>query len=99
MNALESLVQKDVKLPSAPAIALRIIQIVQREDFAFDQLGAVIQSEPALAAKVLRLVNSGYYALPQRVDSLDAAVALLGVNAVKNIALSFTIPGIFRTQT
>jgi diguanylate cyclase (GGDEF)-like protein len=96
MNALEQLVKNDVKLPSPPGIALRIIEMVKREDFVFNQLAAVIQSDPALAAKILRLVNSGYYAVSQSIGHIDRAVGLLGVNAVKNIALSFTIPGMFK---
>src|SRR5262249_39760117 len=98
MSPLEALVNDDVRLPSPPGVAVRIIEILQREDFTFNQLGAVIQSDPALVAKILRLVNSGYYAVSQKVGSIDMAIALLGINAVKNIALSFTIPDIFKAR-
>jgi diguanylate cyclase (GGDEF)-like protein len=98
MIAVENFVESDIKLPSAPAIAVRIIDIVQSEDFSFSELGAVIQSDPALVTKILRLVNSGYYGIPQKIGSIETAIALLGVNAVKNIALSFTIPNVFKVQ-
>ena len=87
-----------MRLPSAPGIVVRILDIVKRDDFSFHQLGSVIQGDPALVTRILRLVNSGFYALPNKIASIDTATVILGVNAVKNIALSFSIPNTFQTQ-
>jgi diguanylate cyclase (GGDEF)-like protein len=95
MSALEDLLKDDVRLPSPPAIAARILEIVKREDFTFRQLAAIIQSDPALAARILRLANSGFYSLPKKVSNIDTAVAVLGLNTLKNIALSFIISEAF----
>ena len=59
-------------------------------------MGAIIQSDPALSGRILRLANSQLYAPPRTVATIDMAVAVLGVNALKNIALSFTLPQIFQ---
>jgi HD-like signal output (HDOD) protein len=50
------------------------------------QIAEVIQRDPGLAARVLKLANSAYYGSPRRVASLDRALLLLGVDAVRTAA-------------
>ena len=67
---------------ATPATAREIIlEIVRREDFSFKQLASVIQSDPALLARILRLANSGFYGLPKKISSIDTAVATPPVSA------------------
>src|SRR5262245_5980212 len=92
VSALEYLIKdQDLKLPSAPAIAVRILELVKRDDFTFGELSAILQSDPALAGRIMKLANSGLYSLPRKITSIDKAVSVLGVNALKNIALSFVL--------
>lgn len=79
------------RLPSPPVIAIRVLEAVKKDDFSFNELSEIIASDPALTAKILSIVNSSFYALPYKVDSLEKAVSILGVDALKNIALSFMI--------
>ncbi|HEC97869.1 MAG TPA: GGDEF domain-containing protein [Nitrospirae bacterium] len=79
------------RLPSPPVIAIRVLEAVKKDDFSFKELSEIIASDPALTAKILSIVNSSFYALPYKVDSLEKAVSILGVDALKNIALSFMI--------
>src|SRR5215467_1744588 len=95
MTTVENLLREEIRLPSPPAIAVRILEIVRQEDFSFKQLASVIQSDPALLSRILRLANSSFYGLPKKVSTIDTAVAVLGVNALKNIALSFIISEAF----
>ncbi|RJQ48685.1 MAG: diguanylate cyclase [Nitrospiraceae bacterium] len=91
MNTLDSLLENVSELPSLPAVAMRIIQEVKKENFAVNDLASIISYDPALSAKILKVANSPYYALPFKVDSVDKAVNILGIKALKNIALSFVI--------
>ncbi len=91
-SALDRLLQgKEVTLPSLPAVALKILEVVQKEDFSVQELASIISADPALTAKTLRIANSPYYAPLQKVDSIERAVSILGVYTLKNIALSFVI--------
>jgi diguanylate cyclase (GGDEF)-like protein len=54
-------------------------------------LAEIIKSDPALTTRILKLANSSYYRLPNKVDSLVQATALIGTQALKNLALSFVI--------
>src|SRR4051812_9548641 len=91
MTALEELLKDDIRLPSPPAIAVRILDVVRGDDFSFVDLANVIQTDPALTGRILRFANSSFYSLSRNVTSIETAVAVLGVNAVKNIALSFIL--------
>jgi diguanylate cyclase (GGDEF)-like protein len=81
----------DIKVPSPPAIAVRILEAVKKEETSFDELSRIIMADPALTSKVLKAANSPMYAIPSRIDTIQRALTVLGFNALKNIALSFVI--------
>ncbi len=91
MKTLDTLLQNAASLPSLPAIALRIIKEVKKDSLALSELVDIISFDPALTVKILKVANSSFYALPYKVKSLDRAVNILGIEALKNIALSFVI--------
>jgi diguanylate cyclase (GGDEF)-like protein len=54
-------------------------------------LAHIIEADPALAVKIMRVSNSSYFGLVAKVNTLPRALAVLGLNAVKNIVLSFVL--------
>ncbi len=88
----------EVKIPSPPAVAVRVLEAVRDEKEGFEALARIISSDPALTAKTLSLVNSSFYGLPQEVSDLGQAISILGSETIKNIALSFVIIKAFRGQ-
>jgi diguanylate cyclase (GGDEF)-like protein len=94
MSLVETLLQ-DVQLPSPPRIAVRILEVARQDDLSNMELAQVIQTDPALTVRVLRVANSRFYSLSRNVTNVEAAVAVMGVNAVKNIALSFILAETF----
>ncbi|RUM41966.1 MAG: hypothetical protein DSY80_08045 [Desulfocapsa sp.] len=91
MTTVKELFDEKVRLPSPPAIALKILEVVREEENSFDDIAQVIMSDPTLTARVLKIANSSLYGLSQSVTSLSQATGLIGTNAIKNIALSFVI--------
>lgn len=85
------LLDNEIILPSPPAIAVQILNTVQKEDFSLPDLEKVISADPALSSKMLRLANSDFYALPSEISNINRALTVLGTNVIKNIALSFVI--------
>ncbi|MEL7473233.1 MAG: HDOD domain-containing protein [Planctomycetota bacterium] len=78
-------------LPSLPAVAARVLELASDEDVSLDELAQTIQQDQALAAKVLRTVNSSYYALRTRVGSIRKAISMLGLGPVKSLTLGFSL--------
>ncbi len=85
------LVTKNLKLPSPPAIALRILEAVKKNDASFTDLARIIEVDPALTAKILKVSNSSFYSMASQVNTIEKALSVLGLNVTKNIALSFVI--------
>ena len=91
MTTVQDFFDERIKLPSPPAIALKILKAVRQDDNSFKELAEIVMADPALAARIMKLANSSLYGLPKRVDSLVQATALIGTQHLKNIALSFVI--------
>jgi len=90
-EAVGALLKESTRLPSLPAIAVRILEIVKKDKFSLSELADVIKADPALAASVLRVANSAFYCLRSEVSSIEKALLVVGSDAVKNVALSFII--------
>ncbi|HBT50992.1 MAG TPA: phosphohydrolase, partial [Petrotoga sp.] len=89
---IKELTKKIKELPTPDFIVQRIIEIANDPEADIDDLHNMIVQSPALTAKILRLANSAYYALPRRVTKLTQAINLLGFKTVRNLALSiFTV--------
>lgn len=85
------------KLPTLPGIAMRLLAAIAGESPNLKDIAAIISSDPPLTAKVLKLANSSFYGLPGEVASIQRAAILLGLNTVKNLALSFSLVSRFRS--
>jgi len=75
-------------LASPPEVVARIIQVVEDPLATAKDIRDVVQSDPVLATKLLRIVNSAFYGLPSQVASLERAILMLGTSAVRNLALA-----------
>jgi len=75
-------------MPSVSPVLGKIHTMSRDMETSPRDLVKIIMLDPTLTAQVLKLVNSSFYGLAQRVSSLSQAVVLLGINTVRNIALS-----------
>ncbi|MEO0630627.1 MAG: HDOD domain-containing protein, partial [Planctomycetota bacterium] len=78
-------------LPSLPAVAVEVIELTRDPEVKLEQLAATIQNDQGLASKVLRTVNSSYFGLRQKCSTIRQALVVLGLSAVKSLALGFSL--------
>lgn len=78
------------QLPSPKGVALAIINISRREDAATEEIARVVQTDPALASRLLRLANSAAYA-GRPIASIPEAIMRLGLDAVRQLAVGFSL--------
>ncbi|GAB4263342.1 MAG: HDOD domain-containing protein [Deferrisomatales bacterium] len=76
------------RLPSMPQTVAEVMRMGRSGDFSPTDLAEVVCRDPTLATRVLKLCNSGFYALSQPVASIHRAVLLLGFETVKNLVFS-----------
>jgi len=78
-------------LPTLPVILERVKKAVQNPNSNADQIAKIVMDDPAMMARILKVVNSPLYAGTERIDSLQMAVSRLGFTALHNIALSTSV--------
>ncbi len=79
------------KMPSLSTTVGKVMEICSRTDASPNELNKVISLDPVLTGQVLKLINSAYYSLVTKITSLTRAITMLGMNTVKNMALSTAI--------
>lgn len=83
-------------IATLPEVTLKIINLVEDPNSTAQDLNKVITNDPALGARILKVVNSAFYGLPGQIASINRAIVLLGLNAVKNIAIAASLAKLFR---
>ena len=89
-------IQQIGQIATLPEITVKIIELVEDPDATASDLHRIIEFDPALCSRVLKVVNSSFYGLPGQIGSINRAIVLLGLNAVKNIAISASLAKLFR---
>ena len=96
----QKLTEGDIELPLLPEIAQKVILMASNENINATQLSDIIHRDQALAGNILRITNSASYAGNVKIVSLQQAIARLGINLLREIALAasvqdsvFNVPG------
>ncbi len=95
MIPIEKIIENVDKLPSLPTSVGKVIEVANNLKASPNDLSNVIKVDPVLTAKVLKLINSAYFSMPDQVTNLNRAIILLGVNTIKNLAISTAVVGQF----
>lgn len=81
------------KMPSLSTTVTKVLQVCDQPNVSPNDLNKIISLDPVLAGNVLKLINSAYYSLPNHINSLTRAIIVLGINTVKNLALTTAVLG------
>jgi len=84
-------VSKLSRLPSLPVVAVRLLEKFTDPNVALSEIVRIVQTDPAITAKLLRAVNSAQYGAGRPVSDLNRAVNLLGKKAVTSLVLCFSL--------
>jgi HD-like signal output (HDOD) protein len=95
-SLVREMIRKVSSIATLPEITARIITTVEDPNSSAAQLHAIVAHDPALVTRVLKVVNSAFYGLPGQIASIERAIVLLGLNAIKNIAIAASIGQLFR---
>ncbi|OHC71753.1 MAG: phosphohydrolase [Rhodocyclales bacterium RIFCSPLOWO2_02_FULL_63_24] len=81
-------------MPAFPRSVQRILELTRNINCLPKELVAVIEKDPVMTMKILKVINSAYYSLPSKITSVSQSVVYLGINTIKNLALGFAAVGI-----
>ncbi|MEE2681037.1 MAG: HDOD domain-containing protein [Planctomycetota bacterium] len=86
-------------MSTLPEVTLRIMDVIDDPTSSARDLHRIVASDPALSSRILKVVNSSFYGMPRQIGSMNRAISLLGLNAVKNIAVAASLGRIFRGRS
>src|SRR6266704_4794029 len=89
-------IKKVTTIATLPEVTARIVATVEDPRSTAAALHKIVAHDPALATRILKVVNSAFYGLPGQIGSVERAIVLLGLNAIKNIAVAASLGQLFR---
>jgi len=83
------------ELPTLPSIFERVNRVIDNPQSSAKDVYAIVQEDPALSAKILKIANSPFYGLSKNVSSVELAIPLVGFATIRNVALSAFVFDVF----
>jgi HD-like signal output (HDOD) protein len=83
-------------LPTLPVVAQQIQKLIANPGSSMVQIAGIIAKDQAIAARVIRLINSAFYGMGGKVTSIQQAIVMLGLNTVKNLVMGVSVVKLFQ---
>jgi len=84
------------KMPAFPRSVHKIIELTSSSDSSARDIITVIESDPVMTGKILQVMNSAFYSLPVKITSIHRALVIIGLNTIKNLAISIAVIGVLK---
>ena len=97
--AIRKALENVSSIPTLPVVIEKITRLLNNPQTSAEEIGKAITTDQALAAKVLKLVNSAFYGFPGKISTITHAVVILGFATVKNVVLTASIFDAFMKKT
>ncbi|MCS6915251.1 MAG: HDOD domain-containing protein [Myxococcales bacterium] len=96
---MERVVARAGDLPTMPAVAQKVMQLVADEATTPADLQRVIGSDPALVSKILRVSNSALFSRVRAITALSQAILMLGFSTIRSLVIAASVRSMFRSRT
>ncbi len=92
---IEDVAAGRVELPTIPRVVQRLMAALRDPDVDFRKIGEALSQDPVLSAKVLRIANSSFFGGQRSMASIDAAVALIGIQPLNRLIVACGVSSSF----
>lgn len=96
MPTAKELLKKFTTAKTLPHIAIRLTKLISDENSTMQDFEKMIKMDPTLVLRILRVANSPYYGLRQKVNSISRAVVVIGINNLRNMIVTEALKDIFK---
>ncbi|HOE91541.1 MAG TPA: HDOD domain-containing protein [Candidatus Cloacimonadota bacterium] len=95
INEIKSVLAKIDNLPTLPVVASELLRIIGTSSTSMSQISELMNNDQSITARVLKIANSAYYGIRNRVDTLRTALVILGINEISNIVVGVSLIKVF----
>jgi HD-like signal output (HDOD) protein len=92
----EALVNKSLELVSPPSTYIQLNELIQNPNSAIDDISAVINTDPALTTRLLKIVNSPFYGFPSQINTISRAITIVGTRELTHLVLATAVINSFK---
>lgn len=93
---LEIMIMTASDLPTIPVVATKVMQLIESESATAEELAKVVASDPAVAARVLKISNSSFYGCQRQIQTLSHAIVVLGFGTLKSLVIAASVKQVYQ---
>ena len=83
-------------LPTIPVVATKVMQLIESENATAEELAKIVASDPAVAARVLKISNSSFYGCQRQIQTLSQAIVVLGFGTLKSLVVAASVKQVYQ---
>ncbi len=91
----QDLVTRNVRLVSLPEVCMQVQALADSSHTTAEDIAEVVSKDTALTTRLLKLVNSAYFSLPRKIDTVSRAVNMIGMRELRNLTLAASAAEVF----
>ena len=93
---LETAIMTAADLPTIPVVAIKVMQLIESESATSDELAKIVASDPAVAARVLKISNSSFYGCQRQIQTLSSAIVILGFSTLRSLVVAASVKQVYK---
>lgn len=93
---IQELFKDETTIPSLPEIFYQFKQAIDDPESSFEEIGEIISNDPGLTARLLKIVNSAFFAFPQQIETISHAIGIVGREQLNDLVLSTVVMAQFK---
>lgn len=93
---LETAIMTAADLPTIPVIAIKVMQLIESETATAEELAKIVASDPAVAARVLKISNSSFYGCRRQIQTIPNAIVILGFSTLRSLVVAASLKQVYK---
>jgi putative nucleotidyltransferase with HDIG domain len=93
---LETAIMTAADLPTIPVVAIKVMQLIESERATAEELAKIVASDPAVAARVLKISNSSFYGCQRQIQTLSSAIVVLGFSTLRSLVVAASVKQVYK---
>lgn len=93
---LDLIIMTASDLPTIPVVAMKVMQLIENETATAEEMAKVVASDPAVAARVLKISNSSFYGCQRQIQTLSHAIMILGFSTLKSLVVAASVKQVYK---
>lgn len=93
----QTVVRSIKDLPPMPAVAVKVLEMLNDPNVKYEKLGDAISADPAVSARLLKVSNSAFYSMNRQIKTLSHAIAIVGEKTLRSLVLAASLEGMHKS--